>query len=223
MMGFIDKLRTASTKTDAQSRIFPERVRIPFRITEEQLNRMAAQGLGEDKRLRTLRIACVEDALDISGGIAVAGLPLNFTTRLAIEQCVFSPRKVIVIRRLDTLSLGGDNLLASLFAYVVKVLVCGLFGVDLGAFSLKGVEGLTIDKERITADLDAMGAGDALKQALREKLISSLNLGPVKALMMGKLLDAADAKILENLSVTNIVITTEGISLDLEVNLDWLG
>ena len=188
---------------------------IPLTVTEDKLNQLATKAIADDSRIKSLNIQCRENCLVVTGTLELMGLPLNFTTQLALESCELSPsRKVIILRRLDNMALGGDTMLAGFMAHLVKILVCGLFGVDLGAISLKNITGLTISKNLITADLEAMGAMDAIMTGVRERIAQGIDLLPINSLakMAAKpLLDMAGNSLLDKLHLQNVTITDKGI------------
>lgn len=184
---------------------------IPLRVTEVKLNQLATKAIVDDSRIKSLNIQCRENCLVVTGTLELMALPLNFTTQLALESCELSPsRKVIILRRLDNIALGGDMMLAGFMAHLFKILVCGLFGVDLGAISLKNITGLTISKNLITADLEAMGAIDAIMTGVREN-IAQLSINPLAKMAAKPLLDMAGNSLLDKLHLQNIAITDKGI------------
>ena len=184
-------------------------------VSEAQLNQLAAKAITDDGRIKSLRVQCQQDRLTVRGTFSLAGLPLNFTTTLSLQSCELTPtRKVITLRRLDDIALGGDGILASFMAHIVKVIICGLFGVDLAAISLKRIKGLTISKDIITADLEAMGAVDIITTKLREEIRRHIELlpgGPLVKIAVEPMLDAAGPLLLSKLHLQNVAITDNGI------------
>ena len=125
-------------------------------VTETQLNSLAATLARSGET--PISITCKPGAITIGGEAKVAVVPLTYSTRLALEACEISPtRKVLTLRRLDNVDLGGNSLTTALYARVVKTLLCGLFGIDPTRFALKDVTGVSVVNDLITADLDAMG------------------------------------------------------------------
>lgn len=198
---------------------------LPLEVSEAKLNTLAANAITDDSRIKTLNIRCQPDIITVSGSLALVGLPLTFSTRLALESCELNPaRKVIVLRRLDNMTLGSDNMLAGFMAHIVKILICGLFGADLGAISLKNIQGLTISKSLITADLEAMGAMAAINNGLRTKISQGVELlpaGPLAKIILKPVLDLAGNALLGKLHLRNVAVA-EG-SVKGEVVLVSLG
>jgi hypothetical protein len=188
---------------------------ISIEASEAQLNLLVAKAIADDSRIESLKIQCQQDRLTVSGTLSLVGVTLNFTTQLALQSCELSPsRKVITLRRLDNIALGGDGMLASFMAHIVKIVICGLFGVDLAAISLKSVKGLTINKALITADLEAMGAVDAILTGLRQKIRHGIELLPVGQLVkMGiePMLAMAGPLLLGKLHLQNVAISDKGV------------
>ena len=188
---------------------------ISIEASEAQLNLLVAKAIADDSRIESLKIQCRQDRLTVSGTLSLVGVTLNFTTQLALQSCELSPsRKVITLRRLDNIALGGDGMLASFMAHIVKIVICGLFGVDLAAISLKSVKGLTINKALITADLEAMGAVDAILTGLRQKIRHGIELLPVGQLVkMGiePILAMAGPLLLGKLHLQNVAISDKGV------------
>lgn len=113
-------------------------------------------------------INCQPDAIVLSGEARALGVPLTYSTPLKLESCEISPtRKVLSLRRLDNVDLGGNNLATALFARVVKVLMCGLFSIDPARFAFDGLTGVAVEKDLITADLAAMGATEIILTAIK--------------------------------------------------------
>ena len=188
---------------------------IPLAVPEARLNQLAANAITDDRRIKSIEIQCRQDRLTISGTLRLVGLPLNFNTKLSLQSCELTPnRKVITLRRLDDISLGGDTMLASFMAHIVKIVICGLFSVDLGAISLKGIKGLTINKDLITADLEAMGAVEIIMTGLREKLREGIELLPVSSpikMVIKPTLEMAGPLLLGKLHLQNVTVTDKGI------------
>lgn len=144
-------------------------------VSEAQLNTLAVRIIADEPSLTRLNLSCMPGELVIDGEARVARLPVSFKTRLSLESCEITPaRKVLVLRRLDEVELSGSTFITNLYARIVKTIICGLFGIDPARFSLKGISGLKVENDRITADLDAMGAQEALTQAVRTKLSENL-------------------------------------------------
>ena len=144
------------------------------------------------------------------------GLTFNAKTRLALEHCELSPTsKVITMRRLDQTELGGIGVASSLLAQVVKLVVCGLFGVDIGAFSLKNINGVAIEKELITADLIAMGATDAINNAIDNKiniLLNSIPINPLLKMLVSPVLPTLAKKLIDNIVIEDLKVAKTGIT-----------
>jgi hypothetical protein len=210
--------------TDKAKEIFdklppiPETFKFPLVVTEEQLNQLATKAITDDSRIKSLNIQCRQDRLIVSGTFNIMSMPLNFSTELSLESCELSPaRKVIVLRRHDAMSLGGESMLSSFMAHIVKIIICGLFGVDLGAISLKRIQGVSIDKTLITADIEAMGAMDSIMTGLRQKARQGIGLPSVNPLIkitLSAILDSAENKLLEKLHLQNVVITDKGMQAE---------
>jgi hypothetical protein len=142
-------------------------------VSETQINSLASTiTRGSDT---PVNISCQPDAIVLSGEARAMGVPLTYSTRLKLESCEISPtRKVLILRRLDNVDLGGKSLATALFARVVKVLLCGLFSIDPARFALDGQTGVNVEKDLITADLDAMGATEIILTAIKTRLPAAL-------------------------------------------------
>ena len=144
----------------------------PLSVSEAQLNNLVKLAQNDDL---PMSFACQTGEIVVAGQTRVAGIALAYSTRLALEACEISPdRKQITLRRLDHVDLGGNGLAAALFARVIKVLLCGLFGIDLARLALKNNAGIRVEKDLITADLDAMGATDLIVEAIKARLPDAL-------------------------------------------------
>ena len=190
---------------------------IPLSVSEAQLNQMVTKAIADDSRIKSLTLTCEENILAVEASIQLAGsLAITAKTRLALEHCELSPtRKVITMRRLDQTELGGTGVASSLLAHVVKLVICGLFGVDIGAFSLKSINGLTIDKERISADLSAMGATDAINNAINNKinmLLSNAPINPMLKMVVAPLLPTLAQKLIDKIVIDDLKVDKTGIT-----------
>ena len=93
--------------------------------------------------------------------------------------------------------------------------MCGLFGVDIGAFSLKNINGLTIDKSLITADLAAMGATESINNAITNKVNVLLNDAPINALLkivVAPLLPTLVQKLIDKIIIEDLKVAKTGIT-----------
>lgn len=155
-----------------------------------------------------MNFACQPGVIVVAGQTRVAGLAIAYSTRLALEACEISPdRKQITLRRLDHVDLGGNGLAAALFARVIKVLLCGLFGIDRARLALKNNAGIRVDKDLITADLDAMDATGLIVETIKAKLPDALAplLGStIESLAPG--LGAAGNAFLEHIGIDDIAV-----------------
>ena len=190
---------------------------IPLSVSEAQLNQMVKKAIADDSRIKSLTLSCEENVLAVEASIQMVGsLAITAKTRLALEHCELSPtRKTITMRRLDQTELGGTGAASSLLAHVVKLVVCGLFGVDIGAFSLKNINGLTIDKSLITADLAAMGATEAINNSITNKINVLLNnapISPVLKMVVSPLLPALAQKLIDKIIIENLNVAKTGIT-----------
>lgn len=189
---------------------------IPLNVPEAQLNQMVKQAITDDSRIKNLALSCEENVLIVASSIEGVGLTFNIKTKLALEHCELSPTsKVITMRRLDQTELGGTGIASSLLAHVVKLVVCGLFGVDIGAFSLKNINGVTIEKELITADLIAMGATEAINNAINSKinlLLSNTPINPMLKMVVTPLLPTLAQKLMQNITIEKLKIAKNGIT-----------
>ena len=200
---------------DLAGKLFKKLPPIPVEVSEAHLNQLAGDAITDDSRIESLKIKCSRDRLAVTGTLRVVAMSFNFTTQLSLQSCELSPtRKAITLRRLDDVAIGGKGMFASFMAHVVKVVICGFFGVDLAAISLGGIEGLAINKDLITADLEAMGAVDAIMKGLREKIRQGIELlpgGPLVKIAVEPMLDAAGPLLLSKLHLQNVAITDNGI------------
>ena len=190
---------------------------IPLSVSEAQLNQMVKKAIADDSRIKSLTLSCEENVLAVEASIQMVGsLAITAKTRLALEHCELSPtRKTITMRRLDQTELGGTGAASSLLAHVVKLVVCGLFGVDIGAFSLKNINGLTIDKSLITADLAAMGATEAINNSITNKINVLLNNAPINPMLkivVAPLLPALAQKLIDKIIIENLNVAKTGIT-----------
>ena len=204
-----------SNDVGVATKLFKKIPPIPIEVSEARLNQLASDAIADDKRIESLKIQCRQDRLAFTGTLRVAGLALNFTTQLALQSCELSPtRKVITLRRLDDVSIGGTSVLTSFMAHVVKIVICGFFGVDLAAISLGGIRGPAINKDLITADLEAMGAMDAIMKGLREKIRQGIELLPGGSLVkiaLKPMLDGAGPLLLSKLHLQKVTIADKRI------------
>lgn len=93
--------------------------------------------------------------------------------------------------------------------------MCGLFGIDLGELSLKNIEGLTIDKERITADLAALGAVDAITGAICHKIglaLESIQINPLLKPLVATMLPSITKHFVEKAVIEDLQISKAGIA-----------
>ncbi len=190
---------------------------IPLSVSEAQLNQMVKKAIADDSRIKSLTLSCEENVLAVEASIQMVGsLAITAKTRLALEHCELSPtRKIITMRRLDQTELGGTGAASSLLAHVVKLVICGLFGVDIGAFSLKNINGLTIDKSLITADLAAMGATEAINDAINNKINVLLNNAPINPLLkklVSPLLPTLAQKLIDKIIIEDLKVAKTGIT-----------
>lgn len=189
---------------------------IPLSVSETQLNQMVTKAITDDTRIKSIILTCEENVLAVETSIQMAGLTVMAKTRLALEHCELSPtHKVITMRRLDQTELGGTGIASSLLAHIVKLVVCGLFGVDIGAFSLKKINGLLIDKELIIADLIAMGATDAINNAINKKINILLNSTPINPLLkmaVSPLLPTLTQKMIDKIVIEDLKVAKTGIT-----------
>ncbi|MCB1658439.1 MAG: hypothetical protein KDI39_09450 [Pseudomonadales bacterium] len=190
---------------------------IPLSVSEAQLNEMVKKAIADDSRIKSLTLTCEENELAVEASIQmVGGLAITAKTRLALEHCELSPtRKTITMRRLDQTELGGMGVASSLLAHVIKLVVCGLFAVDIGAFSLKNINGITIDKSLITADLAAMGATEAVNNAITNKINVLLNNTPINPLLkivVSPLLPALAEKLIDKITIEDLKVAKTGIT-----------
>ncbi len=189
---------------------------IPLSVSETKLNQMVKSSIADDSRIKSLTLICEENVLIVDAAIQLMGLTFNAKTRLALEHCELSPTsKVITMRRLDQTELGGIGVASSLLAQVVKLVVCGLFGVDISAFSLKNINGVTIEKELITADLIAMGATDAINNAIDNKiniLLNSIPINPLLKMLVSPVLPTLAKKLIDNIVIEDLKVAKTGIT-----------
>lgn len=189
---------------------------LPLSVSETKLNQMVKSSIADDSRIKSLTLICEENVLIVDAAIQMMGLTINAKTQLALEHCELSPTsKIITMRRLDQTELGGTGIASSLLAHVVKLVVCGLFGVDIGAFSLKNINGVTIEKELITADLIAMGATEAINNAINSKinlLLSNTPINPMLKMVVTPLLPTLAQKLMQNITIENLKIAKNGIT-----------
>lgn len=190
---------------------------IPLSVSEAQLNQMVTKAIADDSRIKSLTLTCEENILTIQASIQVTGgLIMTAKTRLALEHCELSPvHKVIIMRRLDQTELGGTGVASSLLAHVVKLVICGLFGVDIGAFSLKSINGLTITKEHISADLAAMGAVEAINGAIETKinvLLRDTPINPMLKMVVTPLLPTLVQKLMDKIVIHDLKVDKAGIT-----------
>lgn len=211
-----DAVKTVSENTpnalqllDSVKQKLPET--IPLCVSEAQLNQMVTNAISDEDRIKALTLTCDDNILTVHAVIKLAGsLAMTAKTQLAIEHCELSQtRKVIIMRRLDQTELGGTGIASSLLAHVVKLVVCGLFSVDIGAFSLRNIDGLSIDKEIITADLEAMGAIDAINKAINNKINMLIN--PLLKTAIESLLPSLTQKIIDKIVIEDLLIDNFGI------------
>ena len=187
-------------------------------VSEAQLNSLAATlaRSGEPP----ITIICQPGAITIGGEAKVTVVPLTYSTRLALDSFEISPaRKTLTLRRLDNIDLGGNNLVTALFARIVKVLLCGLFGIDPARFVSKKIAGISTEKVLITADLDVMGATEIILEAIKAKLPAALiplldSAGEVLAPRLGTAGNALMARI----GLDDIVIEAGAISGKLRIH-----
>lgn len=186
-------------------------------VSENQLNSLAVTLAQSDD---VPIIGCQPGVIVIAGKTRVAGMQLTYSTRLALEACEISPsRKQLILRRLDNVDLGGNNLATALFARVIKTLLCGLFGIDPARFALDGIAGVRVEKDLITADFDAMGATEAILEALTARLpITLVPLLETVSATLAPGLSVAGNALLAHISIEDIAVETGEISGKLRIH-----
>ena len=222
-MSFLNKAKEAAENAPSKAQEAIDFIKqnmpktIPLSVSETQLNQMVKKSIADDSRIKSLALTCEENVLAVETSIQMVGsLTITTKTRLALEHCELSPtRKMLTMRRLDQTELGGTGAASSLLAHVVKLVVCGLFGVDIGAFSLKNINGLTIDKSLITADLAAMGATEAINNSITNKINVLLNNAPINALLkivVAPLLPTLVQKLIDKIIIEDLKVAKTGIT-----------
>ena len=210
--------RKKLTDKNIATRLFTKLPPIPIEVSEAHLNQLAGKSITDDGRIESLRIQCQQDRLTFAGTLCIAVLSLNFSTQVSLQSCELSPtRKVLTFRRLDNIAIGGNGMLASFMAHVVEIVVCGLFGVDIASISLKDITGLSINKDLITADLEAMGVVEAILLGLRGKIRQRIEIlpgGRLVKIAVESMLDAAGASLLSKLHLQNVAIVDAGIKAE---------
>lgn len=213
-MNLVDKIKKAAI--DSALKTFNG---YPLAVSETQLNNLAATLAQSDDN--PINITCQPGIIAINGKTRVAGMPIAYSTRLTLEACEISPTsKQITLRRLDNVDLGGNGFATALFARFVKVLVCGLFGIDLARFALQGAAGIRVEKDLITADLDAMGATHAIVEVIKARLPDALVplLDSVSATLAPRLGVAGNA-LLARIGIEDIVVGEHEIRGKLRIHL----
>jgi hypothetical protein len=187
-------------------------------VSESLLNKLAATLARSGET--PISITCQPGAVALGGEARVAGVLLNYSTRLALESCEISPtRKVLTLRRLDAVDLGGNSVATALYARIVKILLCGLFGIDPARFALNGVAGVTVEKDLITADLNAMGATEIILEAIKAKLPAALSpLLEVADAAFPPSLGAAGNMLMARLGIQDIAIEVGRITGSLRIH-----
>lgn len=183
---------------------------IPLQVSETRLNEIAARAIDGNSRIQSLMLRCETNILMVETHINVAGfMVIKAKTRLALEQCeINSTRKIIIMRRLDQAELSGTGA-ASLLAYAIKTIICGLFSIDIIAFVLKNIRGLTIDKNKIIADLEVMNAMDAINEAIHDKIqdvIVTIPINPIFKKILEPTLPSIIENLTKNISIENLAI-----------------
>lgn len=190
----------------------------PLAVSEIQLNSLAVTLAQSDDA--PINIGCQPGVIVIDGKTRIAGMQLTYSTRLALEACEISPsRKQLILRRLDNVDLGGNNLATALFARVIKTLLCGLFGIDPARFALKGIAGVRVEKDIITADFDAMGATEAILAALKARLpIALVPLLETVSATLAPGLSVAGNSLLAHIGIEDIAVGMGEITGKLQIH-----
>lgn len=144
---------------------------ITLKLDSANMNALLQQAIAGQENITQASIVCEDGSLQLSASLLLAGTRMVYTTRLGLDDITLTPeRRVISLRRLEPDNLSGSGPVSMLMAWFINAILCGLFGMDIAATSVRSLDGLVIEKNRVTADLDKLGLTDKIRQAASEKI-----------------------------------------------------
>lgn len=205
---------------------------ITLKLDAAKMNALLQEAIAGQQNITQASIVCEDGSLQLSASLLLAGTRMVYTTRLGLDDITLTPdQRIISFRRLEPDNLSGSGPVAMLLAWFIKAVVCGLFGVDIAASSLSSLDGLVIEKSRVTADLDKLGLTARIQQAAAEKTAQLVKEQAELRLPDGfkgiaarvalqaalpTLMQKASELALQRIQVANLIITAaEGLSGDL--------
>lgn len=205
---------------------------ITLKLDAAKMNALLQEAIAGQQNITQASIVCEDGSLQLSASLLLAGTRMVYTTRLGLNDITLTPdQRIISFRRLEPDNLSGSGPVSMLMAWFIKAIVCGLFGLDIAASSLSSLDGLVIEKNRVTADLDKLGLTARIQQAAAEKTAALVKEQAELRLPDGfkgiaarlalqaalpTLMQKASALALQRIQVTNLRITAaEGLTGDL--------
>lgn len=148
---------------------------IPLTLDSVTMNTLLQEAIAGQENISEASIVCEDGCLRLTATLMLAGTRMLYTTRLGLDEVTLSPeRRVISLRRLEPDNLSGNGPMSILMAWFINIILCGLFRMDVAASSLSTLDGLVIEKGRITADLDKIGLTSKVQQAAAEQVTQFL-------------------------------------------------
>ncbi len=207
---------------------------ITLKLDSAKMNALLQKAIAGQENITQASIVCEDGSLQLSASLLLAGTRMVYTTRLGLDDITLTPeRRVISLRRLEPDNLSGSGPVSMLMAWFINAILCGLFGIDIAAASVRSVDGLVIEKNRVIADLDKLGLTPKIQQAAADKMTEMVKehaglllLGGLQGIAARIALQAAlptlaqkaSALALQRVQVTNLKITAaEGLSGDLKL------
>lgn len=144
---------------------------ITLKLDSAKMNALLQKAIAGQENITQASIVCEDGSLQLFASLLLAGTRMVYTTRLGLDEIMLTPeRHVISLRRLEPDNLSGSGPVSILMAWFINAILCGLFGMDIAASSVRSLDGLVIEKSRVTADLDKLGLTDKIRQSASEKI-----------------------------------------------------
>jgi len=153
---------------DTLASLIPQSIALTLNATK--MNALLQEAIAGQQNISQASIVCEDGSLQLSASLLLAGTRMVYTTRLGIDDIRLNPeQRIISLRRLEPDNFSGNGPVSMLMTWFIKAVICGLFGVDIAASSLSSLDGLVIEKDRISADLDKLGLTAKIQQAAADK------------------------------------------------------
>lgn len=159
---------------------------IPLSLDEARMNALLQEAIIGQSNISDANIVCEDGALKLSARFKLAGTSIVYAVRLGLGEFIITPEhQLITFNRLEPEKFTGNGPIALLMAWFIKSVICGLFGFDITAQSLSSIDGLSIEKDIITADLKKLGLTSKIQQAAGEKISQGIQSNADKFLPSG--------------------------------------